>query len=270
MVVLGATGRQGGAVVDHLSKNKDKWVIKAISRNPTSPEGIALHARHPHVQIVKADALDKASLVAAFKGAYAVFGVTSPFQSRWTGGKPPETKLEIEEQQGHNIVDACKECDVKHLVFASVASAHENTGVQTFEAKAKIEKYLVASGVPHTVLGPVGFFENMESPFAGIKQGVIPGLLKHGAQSQMISTDDIGWFVVNALENPGEWLGRRFEIAGERLCADDMCATMSRLRRGEHWKVSTPPDFVFKLFIPKAVANLKKFLEEKGTHVSKM
>lgn len=90
-----------------------------------------------------------------------------------------------------------------------------------------------------------------------------------GIKFQMISVDDIAWFVVNALLHPAAWLGRRQEVAGDRLCAEDMAATLARLRGGtEHWKVSVPPDWVFKLFIPKAVGSLKQFLETKGTHVS--
>ena len=57
-------------------------------------------------------------------------------------------------------------------------------------------------------------------PAAGIKQGVVPGLLKQGVKSQMISTDDIGAFVLIAWENAdGSWLGRRFEVAGDKLDA---------------------------------------------------
>ena len=46
-----------------------------------------------------------------------------------------------------------------------------------------------------------------------------------------------------------------------------MANTLSRLRHGEHWRVNVPPAWVFKLFIPRAVAQLKEFLEHKGTHV---
>ena len=84
----------------------------------------------------------------------------------------------------------------------------------------------------------------------------------------MISTDDIGWFAANAFAHPQDWLGRRLEVAGDKLGAEDMAATLTTMRGGkEHWKVSVPPDFVFKLFIPKAVGNLKHFLETQGTHV---
>lgn len=117
-------------------------------------------------------------------------------------------------------------------------------------------------------LSHCSFYENLESPFAGIKQGVVPGLLKQGVKSQMISVQDIGRFAVIAFEDPDKWLGRRFEIAGDKLDAGDMAATMARIRGGgEQWRVQVPPEFVFKLFIPKAVGKLREFLRDKGTHV---
>ncbi len=239
-----------------------------MTRDPHSEPAKALHALG--IEVVKGDCLDRASLEAAFQGADAVFGVTNPFVKRWTGSGSAQTDTDGEVQQGKNIVDACKSAGVRHLVFASVASAGEKTGIPTFDSKWKVEEYIKASGFSGstTILAPVGFFENMQSPFAGLKQGSMPGLLKPGTRTQMISTEDIGWFAVNAFENPSEWLGRRLEIAGETATADDQCKTIERVRNeAGQWHVSTPPDFVFKLFIPKAVGSLKKFLEEKGTHV---
>ena len=93
---------------------------------------------------------------------------------------------------------------------------------------------------------------------AGIKQGVIPGLIH--SKFQMVAVDDIGWFAAAAFSNPSEWRGRRVELAGDRLSSADMVAIMERLRPGEKWKVSVPPDFVFKLGIPRAVASLRDFL----------
>ena len=220
---------------------------------------------------VRADALDRASLDRAFAGADAVFGVTNPFVgARWTGASSaaPATDTDGEVTQGKNIADACKACGA-FLVFTSVASALDKTGVPTFDAKAAVEDHIRAIGLPCAIIAPVGFFENMRSPFAGIKQGVIPGLLKKGRKAQMIACDDIGYFAARAIAGgPGAFAGTRLEIAGDELSADEQCAVLARLRGEEgKWKTSTPPDFVFKLFIPKAVGSLKTFLDERGCRV---
>ena len=168
IVIVGATGRQGGATVRVLLRETGRWRVRAVTRNPSSAEALALAKAHPEVEVVRADATDKASLVAAFRGAAGVFGVTNPFSQRWAPGKGADMDLHGEERQGQNLVDACKEAGVGHFVFSSVAAAHEKTGVPTFEVKARVEDYLRASGVPYTILAPVGFYENLESPFAGI------------------------------------------------------------------------------------------------------
>jgi NAD(P)-dependent dehydrogenase (short-subunit alcohol dehydrogenase family) len=177
IVVMGATGRQGGAVVKQLLRHPQFKVV-GVTRHPDSAEAKALVAAHPTVTLRKADANDVSSLKAAFAGAHGVFGLTNPFASRWTGIGRPVDSVELEDRQGHNIVDAAKGAGVAHLVLSTTASAGDHTGIPTFEAKARVEAHLRASGVPHTIIAPVGFLENMESPFAGIRQGVVPGLLK--------------------------------------------------------------------------------------------
>ncbi len=160
IVVIGATGRQGGATARRL-KDAGCWEVVAGTRDLTSAPAQALAAAG--FALVKLDCVDKSSLIAAFQGAYGVFGVTNPFTQRWTGSGTAVTDTDSEVVQGKNIVDACRAANVAHLVFASVAAANANSGVPTFEAKWAVEKYLTASGQPHTVLGPVGFLENMES-----------------------------------------------------------------------------------------------------------
>ena len=84
---------------------------------------------------------------------------------------------------------------------------------------------------------------------------------------QMISTVDIGVFAAIAFENRDAWLGRRLEIAGDTTSAQKQADALSALRGGESWRVKVPPEWVFKLFIPKPVARLRAFLQKKGTRV---
>lgn len=178
-VVMGGTGRQGGGVVQHLAPLAAKYAVVVISRNPASKEARALVEKYPFVELVKADANDKESLVAAFQGAACVFAVTNPFavSSRsWSAStRPTDGSVEGEERQGRNIVDACKAAGVGHLVYTSCASATEKTGVPTFEAKAAVEAYMAASGVPHTILGPVGCVRGWAGWVGGAVGGVASG-----------------------------------------------------------------------------------------------
>ena len=108
----------------------------------------------------------------------------------------------------------------------------------------------------------------LESPFAGLKQGVVPGLVKRGRKAQMVSVDDVGAAARMAFEDPARWAGRRFELAGDELTCEELCAVIARVR-GEQgrWRVLTPPDLLLRLLMPRAVASLRTFLDERGTHV---
>jgi uncharacterized protein YbjT (DUF2867 family) len=264
VVIVGGTGRQGGAAARQLLA-KRAYDVVVLTRNPASKESLAVAALG--ASLVKGDCKDLPSLLAAFAGAWGVFGVTNPFSARWTGiGKPQSDSSEA--AQGKNIVDACRETGVSYLVFTSAASANQHTGIETFEAKAVVEEYIVSSGFgPRTfIVCPTGFLENMQSPFAGLKQGSVPALLKPSRLVQMISVEDVGWFAARAFEEPQAFMGKRIEIAGETLSADDMATTLARVRGDGPWTVAPMPDWV-TVFIPKALAKLRTFLADKGTAV---
>ncbi len=59
IAVLGATGAQGGAVVDALLK-QGKWTVRAVTRSAAKAQSLA---KLENVDVVEADMGDKASLV---------------------------------------------------------------------------------------------------------------------------------------------------------------------------------------------------------------
>ena len=75
VTVFGATGTQGGAVIDALLQESDSpYKIRAVTRDPSSASSKALVERG--VEVVTADLSKRDSLRAAMKGAEAVFAVT--------------------------------------------------------------------------------------------------------------------------------------------------------------------------------------------------
>jgi uncharacterized protein YbjT (DUF2867 family) len=65
IAVTGATGAQGGGVVNVLKKTPG-WKVRAITRNPESDAAEKL-AADGSVEVVRADFDDEASLVKAFE-----------------------------------------------------------------------------------------------------------------------------------------------------------------------------------------------------------
>lgn len=98
LVIFGATGKQGGSVIEALlAAPSSPFKLRGITRDPSKPNAKALTERG--VQMVAADVDDKESLTAALKGAYGVFAVTDYWASM---------SMAKEIQQGKNIVDAAK------------------------------------------------------------------------------------------------------------------------------------------------------------------
>lgn len=70
-----------------------------------------------------------------------------------------------EVEQGCMMVDAAKAAGCEHVVFLSVGDADStqwSKKVKHIPGKVLIENYLKASGVPHSILRPVAFFENFD------------------------------------------------------------------------------------------------------------
>src|ERR1700674_3519003 len=109
VLVTGATGRQGGAVIRHMLPKG--WKLRALTRNPKNH--VAQELARQGIELVQGDLEDSASLPAALRGAYGVYSV----QDFWAVG----AKREI--SQGKNLADAAKKSGVQHFVYSSVGGA---------------------------------------------------------------------------------------------------------------------------------------------------
>jgi uncharacterized protein YbjT (DUF2867 family) len=94
VLVTGATGRQGGAVVRHMLPKG--WKLRALTRNPNNHGAQELACKG--VEVVQGDLEDPPSLEPAARGVYGIYSV----QDFWTVG----AKREV--QQGKNLADVAK------------------------------------------------------------------------------------------------------------------------------------------------------------------
>lgn len=199
IVVCGATGNQGGAVVQSLLSSQN-WQVIGLSREPGGDRSEAL--KQKGVEVKRADLDDLASLKQAFSNAYGVFGVTQPWSPDYKKCNP-----EAEVKQGHNIIDACSQTCVKHLVLSTVFSfGTEKTGVSHADSKLLIEEYARTSGLPYTFLKPLQFMDNIGLPFFPIKQGSVRGFVDGGAKVPYVACEDIGVFASLAFGHPSEYI----------------------------------------------------------------
>src|SRR5687767_267140 len=124
VVVIGATGRQGGEVARHLMNNG--WKVRALTRTPDSKKALAL--RKLGAEVVKGNLDDAASIVAALRGAYGVYNMQPPAPG----------KMERQIQQGITVAEAAKAAGIKHLVYGTAGPGKPDTGIEQWDAKVEI------------------------------------------------------------------------------------------------------------------------------------
>ena len=214
--VTGATGNQGGAVVDHLLASDTDFDVAGLTRDAGSDAANALAGRG--VDVVEGDLNDPDSLRPHVADADAVFAVTN----FWTQG------YDAQVQQGTNLADVAAAEGIEQFVFSGVGSHDEETGIPHFDSAWEIEQHAADLDLPMTVLGPVFFFQNLEA-FAEsiVDEGTLALPLAEGVPLQMVDSDDVGRAAAVAFERPDEFVGERYDLAGDELTLGETAAVIS-------------------------------------------
>lgn len=153
IVVLGATGNQGGSVADAFLQIPE-WRVRALTRNPTRAKAQALAARG--AEVVQADMDSPDTLSSAFENAHAVFAVSDFWglygdpanQAKATKDQPLNVwAANYETEQLKGVIDAvAKIPTLERFVLSSLSDATKwsrgkYTHVYHFDSKAKAETY---------------------------------------------------------------------------------------------------------------------------------
>jgi len=217
VLVTGATGRQGGAVIRHMLRNE--WKLRALTRSPNAPA--AQELTRQGVEVVQGDLEDAASLERAAGGVYGVYSV----QDFWSVG----AKREVD--QGKNLAEAAKKAGVEHFVYSSVGGAERNSRIDHWESKWEIEKHIRKLGLPATILRPAAFMENyyIDQVEIGILKGKLMDPIRADKPYQTIASEDIGAFAALAFERPKGFIGLELEIAGSELTNPEAAQVFSRV-----------------------------------------
>jgi uncharacterized protein YbjT (DUF2867 family) len=219
ILITGATGKQGGAVIDALeAANGTPFQILAMTRNANSASAKALAAKL-NVTVVTGDSTSPSAIFKEHKPIYGIFSVTIP-------GKIPE------DEQAKPLIDAAIENGVEHFVFTSVdrggdvKSDSNPTEIPHFKVKHVIEEYLKKqiaaknSNMKWTILRPVAFMENLTPDFMG--KGFASMWAGVGKKPlQLVATSDIGLFAAKAFNDPTKYQGRSISLAGDELNLQD-------------------------------------------------
>ena len=217
IAVAGATGAQGGAVVDALLEQGAS--VRALVRSTGSERARILANRG--VDLAQIDAKDAASLGNALQGVDAFFFMTTPY------GASQNADIDGEIQQGVDFADAAAAARVPHVVFSSVGGAERNSGVPHFESKRRVEEHLLGRDLSVTIVRPVFFMDNFFSMAPSVEgnEVVLRLPVPDGIKLQMVATRDIGVVAAAARLDPAA-VPAAIEIAGDELTGSEIAATL--------------------------------------------
>lgn len=216
IAVLGATGRQGGAVTRRLLA--DGWRVRALTRSPDSPAARALQAAG--AEVVAAEMDDRATLDSAFAGADGVYSV----QNSYTHG------LDAEIRHGKNVADAAQAAKVRHVVYGSAGTGDAGTGVGSWDSKLEIEAHMRKLDLPVTVLRPQAFMELMthKAFYPPVSTWhVMPKLLGAATRVPWTAVDDLGAVAAVVFADRGRFVGTDLLLAAD-LRSIDECREIHR------------------------------------------
>jgi uncharacterized protein YbjT (DUF2867 family) len=222
ILITGASGNAGGAVLRELLKSGSKVRAMYRSQEDTAkvPQGAVA---------VMADFADKQSLRRALEGVDTVYLVCSPVREL----------VELES----NMIDACREAGVKHIVLNSALGAGDFS--KSFPSwHGKVEDKLKASGMAYTILRPNGFMQNLIAYFA-------PSIRAQGAFYQStgdakvshIDLRDIAVAAAKILRSPAQHSEKIVELNGpEALSYAEIAEKISQATGRKVQYVDIPPD----------------------------
>ena len=264
LIVTGATGKQGGALISALlARPSQPFDIYAVTRKATSSSAQAL-AKMPNVHVIEGNFDNAEAILKQVHEPWGLFSVTNPIKGAG-----------IEERQGLTMTKASIDAGVQHIVFTATdrggqqASDTNPTNVPHFISKYNIEQAIVAEAkvsrqrTTWTFLRPVAFFENLSNDFLGKGFVSMWRLNGNSRKLQMISTKDIGKVAAEAFLNADkdEYRNTSVSLAGDELSPEqaavifkevtghEIPSTYSFVGSGLRWMLKEQLGLMFDWFL---------------------
>ena len=236
IVVLGATGAQGGGLVRAIrSDPAGGFVVRAVTRNAGSDKAKALAALG--AEVVTADVDDARSLERAFDGAYGAYCVTF----YWDHYSP-----EKEVAEAAAMARAAKAANLQHVVWSTLEDTRTRVppgsgrmpvlmgkyNVPHFDGKGEADHLFTDAGVPTTFLLTSFYWDNFIQFGMGPKpapDGTLAITLPIGAAKLPgIAAEDIGRCAYGIFKAGRHYIGRYVGVAGGHLTGAEMAAEFTR------------------------------------------
>jgi len=220
ILVTGATGQIGGALVRLLSADSSLQVV-AAARNLDK-------ARNLGVQTVLFDYDREETLAPALNGIDSVFMLTGYTVDML--------------KQSHAFVNAAKKADVKYIVHLG-APGDDNTKIGHWTWHQFVERYIEWSGISFTHLRPELFMQNLLGYGGAQAEG--NGVIRHyvaDASISWVDTDDVAAVAAVALQNPEIHAGKTYHLGYEAKTYPEIAEILTKVVGQKFTSESCPPE----------------------------
>jgi NAD(P)H dehydrogenase (quinone) len=199
IIVTGASGQLGHAIVEHLAKRMPANQIGASCRDPAKAADLSALG----IRVRRADFNDPASLVEAFAGATQVLIVSS--NARAQGGDPLA--------QHAAAIKAAKAAGTKRVVYTSQMAASPTSAFPPMHDHAATETMLAASGMAWTALRH-GFYGTSGIAMMGdaLKTGMLQ--IAQDGKFSWAAHDDLAEAAAIVLTQEGKYEGPTPPLTG--------------------------------------------------------
>jgi uncharacterized protein YbjT (DUF2867 family) len=215
-LVMGITGKVGGATAEHLLAHGKE--VRALVRNREK----AAKWADEGVQLVDGDWNDSAAIERALKGVEGAF-VMLP--SVWAPSP------DYREAKGviANYVEALSKAAPPRVVALSSMGASRTSGVGILTALSLLEQGFRDLTSPIAFVRAGGFFENFLYGLRVARGGTLPVYYNPtNRKSAMVATNDVGAEVAALLIGPA-WSGQRVVELGSMVSADEVAAQLGEV-----------------------------------------
>jgi uncharacterized protein YbjT (DUF2867 family) len=228
--VCGATGTQGGALIDHLLQTDVE--IHAVTRNLASPA--AQRLKSLGISLTEGD----------FDIEDSVKKPMAKCTTLFLNLMPALTDLNASFEQACRLLKIAKESGIRQVIYASAVSASDPQRLKLWDPTSIISTMLLnkhaieaevrkAGFEDWTILRPGNFMNNMLAPKVKMyhpftETGVFTTAFAPDTLLPMVDPNDIGQFAAAAVLNPVKFNQQEIEIASEFLGVDDLMQSLSR------------------------------------------
>jgi uncharacterized protein YbjT (DUF2867 family) len=215
-LVMGITGRVGGATAQHLLAQGEK--VRAMVRDREKAENWADQG----VELVDGDWNDAAAVERALQGVEGAF-VMLP--AVWA----PSPDFKEAKSVIANYVEALTKAAPPRVVVLSSMGADRASGLGMITALSLLEQGFRHLTLPIACVRAGGFFENFLYGLHVAQGGTLPVYYNPTSRkSTMVATGDIGAEVATLLTGPA-WSGHRVVELGSMVSADEVAAQLGEV-----------------------------------------